>query len=122
MAFSSVSVVSNSLRLRRLKIAQPTSSFTDETNETPSYVSTSAPPTQQTPSPVRTFRVEGMMCNHCRMHVEQALNSVDGIQATVSLEPPIARVEFSDKELSMETLQAVISAKAGDYTLIQNEA
>ena len=29
----------------------------------------------------KDFKVEGMMCNHCRMHVEKALNSVEGITA-----------------------------------------
>ena len=29
--------------------------------------------------------VEGMMCEHCKAHVEKALNDIDGIQATVDL-------------------------------------
>ena len=38
------------------------------------------------------------MCNHCRMHVEKALNSMEGVHATVTLNPPVAIVEFSDGE------------------------
>lgn len=39
-----------------------------------------------------------MMCGHCRMHVEKALNGIDGVRATVELEPPVATVEFGGGE------------------------
>ena len=65
----------------------------------------------------KEFKVEGMMCNHCRMHVEKALNSMEGIHATVTLEPPVATVEFSDGEKTLEELQKVVTKEAGDYTL-----
>lgn len=39
------------------------------------------------------FKVEGMMCNHCRTHVENVLNGIEGLKATVTLNPPIAVVE-----------------------------
>lgn len=66
MAMSSVSVVANSLRLKRRKIGQPQKRHTME----------------------KRFRVEGMMCDHCRAHVEKALNSVAGVSASVTLSPP----------------------------------
>lgn len=108
MAFSSVSVVSNSLRLKRrsIKAGLPQVS-----------------PSQPTENPIiphkmkKTFQVEGMMCNHCRMHVEKALNSIPGVEATVTLTPPVASIEFSEAELSIEALQQVIAEKAGDYRL-----
>ena len=65
----------------------------------------------------KEFKVEGMMCNHCRMHVEKALNSMEGIHATVTLNPPVATVEFSDGEKTLEELQKVVTKEAGDYTL-----
>lgn len=65
----------------------------------------------------KEFKVEGMMCNHCRMHVEKALNSMDGIHATVTLNPPVATVEFSEGEKTLDELQTAVTAKAGDYTL-----
>ncbi len=64
----------------------------------------------------KEFKVEGMMCNHCRMHVEKALNSMEGIHATVTLNPPVATVEFSDGEKTLEELQKVVTKEAGDYT------
>ena len=59
----------------------------------------------------RTYKVEGMMCKHCRKHVEDALKSV------VTLDPPQAEVEFIGNELSLEELQAVVNEKAGNYKL-----
>ena len=66
----------------------------------------------------KEFKVEGMMCNHCRMHVEKALNALDGVKAAVTLEPPVAEVEFTgDKTYSMEELQKQITEEAGEYIL-----
>ena len=112
MAFSSVSVVTNSLRLKREKI---------ETAESPASTPAGQPENKVEPSTEnvmkKEFKVEGMMCNHCRMHVEKALNSMEGIHATVTLDPPVATVEFSDGEKTLEELQKVVTKEAGDYTL-----
>lgn len=97
MAFSSVSVVSNSLRLKRKKI-QEVKPITEKIMK-------------------KEFKVEGMTCNHCRMHVEKALNSIDGVKATVTLDPPVATVEFSGEEKPLKELQEVVTENAGEYTL-----
>ncbi len=113
MAFSSVSVVTNSLRLKSKKI---------QVNETP-VEKEKLSGKQEEVKPLterimkKEFKVEGMTCNHCRMHVEKALNSIDGIHATVTLDPPQAIVEFSKGEKSLDELQAVVTEEAGDYTL-----
>lgn len=98
MAFSSMSVVSNSLRLKGKKIQKEVEPLTEKIMK-------------------KEFKVEGMTCNHCRMHVEKALNSIDGVHATVTLDPPVANVEFSKGEKTMDELQAVVTEEAGDYTL-----
>ena len=112
MAFSSVSVVTNSLRLKRKKI---------ETAESPASTPAGQPENKVEPSTEnvmkKEFKVEGMMCNHCRMHVEKALNSMEGVHATVTLNPPVAAVEFSEGEKTLDELQAMVTAQAGDYTL-----
>ena len=36
----------------------------------------------------KRFTIDGMMCGHCRAHVEKALNSIDGVKAIVTLDPP----------------------------------
>lgn len=51
------------------------------------------------------------MCNHCRIHVEKALNSMEGVHATVTLNPPVAAVEFSEGEKTLDELQAVVTAR-----------
>ena len=33
-----------------------------------------------------TLKVDGMMCNNCRTHVEKALNELAGVSAAVDLE------------------------------------
>ncbi len=101
MAFSSVSVVSNSLRLKRKKIQR----------------ADILPPPAPEQALTRRFRVEGMMCDHCRRSVERALNSVEGVKAAVSLHPPVAVIEFAGAEKGLDELQAAVSAKAGDYRL-----
>lgn len=64
----------------------------------------------------KEFKVVGMSCNHCRLHVEEALNSIDGVKASVTLDPAVAVVEFSNGEKSLSELQTAVS-EAGDYTL-----
>ena len=103
MAFSSVSVVSNSLLLKRKRIHEG-----EENKEV-------EPPTETIMK--KEIKVEGMMCNHCRMQVEKALNSMEGIHATVTLNPPVATVEFSEGEKTLEELQNVVRIEAVDYTL-----
>ena len=115
MAFSSVSVVSNSLLLKRKKIHREEESIPKTVHEEGEENKEVEPPTETIMK--KEFKVEGMMCNHCRMHVEKALNSMEGIHATVTLDPPVATVEFSDGEKTLEELQKVVTEEAGDYTL-----
>ena len=51
---------------------------------------------------MKKYRVEGMMCNHCRMHVEKALNALEGVSASVTLDPPAAEVRFTGRTYSDE--------------------
>lgn len=55
--------------------------------------------------------VEGMMCNHCKMHVENALNAIDGVQATVDLAGKRADVTL-EKDVPETALRDAI-VKAG---------
>lgn len=105
MAFSSVSVVANSLRLKRKKTG----------NE---MMSTS---TIKQTHMKKEFNVSGMMCMHCRAHVEKALNKIDGVSATVTLDPPVATVSFSHSELPLEQLQQIVTEEAGEYKLTPRE-
>ena len=107
MAMSSVSVVTNSLRLRKKKLGG-----------TPS-VSMPAPPKTQSGKTVQVYSIEGMMCDHCRTRVEKVLNSIPGVSAKVTLAPPEAVVEFEGEKLPLEQIQKTIDEKAGDYRLAE---
>ena len=42
-----------------------------------------------------TYNIQGMTCDGCREHVQEALSAVDGIQkVTVDLETKEARIEM----------------------------
>ena len=66
----------------------------------------------------KEYKIEGMMCNHCRMHVETALNRLDGVSAIVTLNPPVAVLVFSGREYSVEDLQKAL-AEEGDYKIAE---
>ena len=62
----------------------------------------------------KQFKISGMSCGHCRRAVENALNSIDGVNAVVTLDPPIAEIEFGGGEKTTGELQEVL-AQAGEY-------
>ncbi|HIZ33997.1 MAG TPA: heavy metal translocating P-type ATPase [Candidatus Bacteroides merdigallinarum] len=111
MAFSSVSVVTNSLRLRRKRLSDTNEELIDNS------IKTDSPIKIEMKTMEKQFKVSGMMCNHCRMHVEKALNKLEGVSATVTLDPPVATVQFSGKEYTLEELQQQVTEEAGEYGL-----
>ncbi|MBQ5748640.1 MAG: metal-transporting ATPase, partial [Oscillospiraceae bacterium] len=77
MSLSSVCVVSNALRLRFFKMKTQINSESKKENDD-----------------MMTIHVEGMMCPHCKAHVEKALLAVAGVTAAeADLEGKCARVE-----------------------------
>ena len=125
MAMSSVSVVSNSLRLKRKKFAHTAVTVQEEvqpTEETTIPATETATPQPETATPAaseirKTYLVEGMMCDHCRTRVEKVLNMWEGASAQVTLTPPEAVITFQGKVPALSELQQLIDEKAGDYTL-----
>ena len=118
MAFSSVSVVTNSLRLRRKHIRQegvvPNDvKNQDEVVEEVKEVKVVAEVDKVT----RKYKVQGMMCKHCVGRVERALNTLEGVQVMVTLDPPVATIEYDGEPLSVEELQQILTEKAGDYQI-----
>lgn len=53
----------------------------------------------------KQYFIEGMSCNHCRSHAEEALNFLTGVKAAVTLDPPVAVIEFMHGELNLAELQ-----------------
>ena len=99
MALSSVSVVTNSLRLRNVRMQKE-----------------EQPISKNQTDMKKEYKVEGMMCNHCRMHVEKALNGIEGVHATVTLDPPAAVIEFDGEAKPVEELQAVLTEEGYKIT------
>ena len=54
--------------------------------------------------------IEGMSCNHCKQHVEEALNSLDGVSATVDLKKKCAMVENTKNVSNQQIINAVENA------------
>ncbi len=91
MSVSSVFVVSNALRLKLFKPGR-------SKNKKEKKESTMK----------KTIQIEGMMCAHCRKHVSEALNAIDGVSAEVSLEEKAAYVTLT-KEISNEALKQAVT-------------
>lgn len=87
MSLSSVCVVTNALRLRNFK-----TNYKEDKKK----------------MNTKTIFIEGMSCNHCKMSVEKALNSLEGItKAEVNLENKNAIIETS-KEIDNNEIVRVI--------------
>ena len=102
MSLSSVCVVTNALRLRFFKPrpAEPSAS-PDEAPE-----AAKAPAAAQT----RVLRVDGMMCQHCKARVEQALSAVPGVAgAEVDLSAGTASIT-ARPDVRDEALEQAVSA------------
>ena len=65
-----------------------------------------------------TMKIDGMMCTHCTGRVDQVLNAIDGVSATVSLEDKAAYLEITG-EVSRDVLVKAVT-DAG-YTVISVE-
>ena len=88
MSLSSVFVVSNALRLRFFKPKHQIIQIRENR--------------KKEEKKMKKVLVEGMMCEHCKAHVEKALNAIDGIQATVDLEKNCAFVEGEADEATLK--------------------
>ena len=101
MSLSSVCVVTNALRLNRFK---PNFKFrlTSKQNFKNKNV------VEENKMNTKIINIEGMSCNHCKMSVEKALSSIDGVtKVEVSLENKIATIE-SNKEINNDEIKKVI--------------
>lgn len=57
-----------------------------------------------------TISIKGMSCNHCKMAVEQALQTLQGVEsAEVDLKGNTAQVVFDPSQVDEEKLKAAIT-------------
>lgn len=99
MSLSSVSVVSNALRLRYFK----------------SNIKNNNDKGEIKMNNTKVMIIDGMMCGHCQKRVNDTLNNIDGVTASVSLEEKSATITLS-KEVDDKTL--VSAVEGAGYTVI----
>ena len=102
MSMSSLSVSLNSIRLRYKKLRLTTHNKKQENREVETYTE---------------YDVKGMMCVHCRKAVEDALNKVEGIRASVDLDKNTATISTKRTDLTVEELKNAIEKYAGEYEI-----
>ena len=122
MSLSSVCVVLNALRLRRFKgLNTQNQEIKYDFSQNKQCVCDNGPSCgimhddiKGEREMIKTIKVEGMMCNHCKAHVEQALKAVDGVKsAEASLEDKKASVVLSEDVPVGKLVEAVIAAGYG---------
>ena len=129
MSCSSIFVVSNALRLRGFRPTLPNTQEITKNNEEISVniiihadkqmQNTSVENTLNNNEGANTMKktmiIEGMMCPHCQNAVTKALNGLDGVSCTVSLEDKAAYITTEGKVSDDDMKQVVID---GGYKVI----
>lgn len=93
MSLSSICVVLNSLRLRKVKTVRP--NIKEKENKKMKKV----------------LVIEGMMCKHCQKRVEDALTKVEGVlEVVIDLEAKTATVTANDSVTNEVLTKAVVDA------------
>lgn len=106
MSFSSVCVVTNALRLRKFK-ANKVEKEIEKTNVN-NYNCNIEKCSKEKDDNMKTMIINGMACNHCKMSVEKALSTVEGVEkAEVNLDKKEAKITLN-KDVDNYVLKSVV--------------
>ena len=125
MSFSSVFVVSNALRLRFFKPKETETAASDAVYEENNAINiigmefSDAEGQRGGNTMKKRINVEGMMCQHCVKHVQQALEKVPGVESVdVSLEEKRADVTCTP-DASIDDMKEAVTEAGYEVTGIE---
>ena len=100
MSLSSIFVVTNALRINLYEPIEKLTKTSDNKADADNFAESDD---KEKEAMKVNVIVNGMMCVHCKAHVEEAFNSVEGIQCVVDLDSKTAALtlskDFTDEEL-----------------------
>ena len=123
MSLSSFCVVTNALRLnlfdiykkrkaKKRPVELPDEAFTADGKAANTFTAADGAVNNditEEQNMTKTIAIDGMMCDHCRRHVEKALSAIDGVsKVDVSLKDKNAVVTLS-KDVDEKTLSDAVS-------------
>ena len=114
MSLSSLFVVTNALRLKKLPLNEGSAESGEETEP----YRPEADEDEKEEGSMITLKIEGMMCKHCVAHVKEALEKIEGVSAEVSLEKGTAAVTCPEN-VSAEALAQAVTAAGYEVTGIE---
>jgi P-type Cu+ transporter len=108
MAFSSVSVVSNSLSLKRFRV--PMASSLGPENKKINHLGEKSSDQMSKETNMSTIiKVEGMSCNHCKMSVEKAALNLESVKdAVVDLDRKELKVTFHKADENPDAVKEAV--------------
>jgi Cu2+-exporting ATPase len=64
---------------------------------------------------IHTYDISGMSCDDCRLKVIKALNTIDDIEVSVTLNPPVAKITM-ERHILTKVFQRALTA-IGNYKI-----
>ena len=68
---------------------------------------------------IKTIKVEGMTCNHCKMNVERSILNLEGIETAVA-DPDRSEVVLEGEGIDLEKIKLAVESIGYDYKGIKN--